>query len=98
MNDKNSPMRLGILFAAMGLGCLMGPLIADQMTDMKQPTSLQKACIFGIALEALGFLGFWYLDQFYFIFFFTLVRTAGASINWIDSSILLVRAGGALGG
>jgi len=32
MNGKNSPMLLGILFAAMGVGCAIGPLVADKFT------------------------------------------------------------------
>ena len=89
MNDKNSPIRLGMLFACVGVGCALGPLIADAWTDMKQPTSLQKACIVALALSGVGFFGVALFDPFWSICLFTLVRTAGASVNWIDSSLLL---------
>jgi MFS family permease len=89
INDKNSPGRLGFLFACMGLGCTVGPLIADRLTNMKNPASLQKACIVALGCAALGMFGMGSFDPFWSICIFTLVRSAGAAINWIDSSLLL---------
>ena len=89
MGDIHSPARLGMLFACVGVGCTLGPLLADRYTDMKQPTSLQKACICALAASALGFLAIAIFDPFWSICLFTLVRSGGASVNWIDSSILL---------
>lgn len=56
---------------------------------MKQPRSLQRVCILSLAISGLGFFGVALFDPFWSICLFTLLRTAGASVNWIDSSLLL---------
>ena len=91
--DNQSPSRLGILFACVGVGCFLGPLIADPFTDMKRPASLQKTCIVSIFLTAMGCLGMAAVadpaSQFVFIGICTVVRSLGSSTNWIYSSLLL---------
>lgn len=87
--DKNSPARLGLLFACMGVGCTIGPLVADPFTNMKEPISMQKACIVALAFTALGCLGMGLFDPFWSICAFTVVRAGGSSTNWIYSSVIL---------
>ncbi|CAB9505976.1 Pfam:DUF894 [Seminavis robusta] len=89
MDDPYTSTRLGVLFACMGFGCFLFPLMADRLVDMKHPTSIQKMCIVSLAISALGFGGIAFFEPFWCICFFTLVRAGGASVNWILSSILL---------
>ena len=89
IDDPYNAARLGTLFACTGIGCLVGPLLADQLTDMKQTTSLQIACITSMAASSMGFACVAFFDPFWTICLFSVFRAAGASVNWIDSSILL---------
>jgi len=81
--------RLGLLFAAVGVGCLVGPLIADRYTDMSCPKTLQLACLHSILLVALGSLFMGLLSPFWIICVLSGIRSMGQSIVWIDSSLLL---------
>jgi MFS family permease len=89
IKDSHSSERLGVLFAIVGIGCLLGPLVADRMTDMSNPSSLQLACVVSMAIETLGSLGMAAFNPFWCICFMTGVRAAGSSVLWVDSSLLL---------
>jgi hypothetical protein len=56
---------------------------------MKNVLSLFNACIISFALEAIACLGMGYFDSFFLIEVCTVLRSAAASIAWIDSSVLL---------
>jgi len=88
-DEKGSSIRLGVLFACMGAGCFFAPLIAERFTDMKNMRSLQIACIVGYALITFGMAGMGYYPDFVVICLFTMLRSSGSSIMWINSSILL---------
>ena len=81
--------KLGILFTSTGAGCIVGPVIADRLTRMDVPASLQKACICGLAIASSGCIGMSFTLPFPFVCLFTAVRSAGDSINWVDSSLLI---------
>ena len=82
--------RLGILFGCVGVGCLVGPLVLDPFTDMTRPASLQVACIFSMGLVALGALLMGLCHRYFWMTcLFTAVRSSGASVLWINSSLLL---------
>ena len=87
--DMPSGEKLGILFASTGAGCILGPVIADRFTRMDMPSSLQSACICGFAVASLGCIGMSFVLPIPFVCLFTAVRSAGDSINWVDSSLLL---------
>lgn len=89
ISDNDSPMRLGMLFACMGIGCTLFPLIADAWTDMKEPISIQRASIGALFIETLGLFGVAFFHPFWSVCAFTLARAGGGCANWIDSLILL---------
>ena len=89
-NDKSgNSERLGALFFCVGFGCLIGPIISDYWTSMKNHMSILNACVIAFAVEAIGCLGMGYFQPFYLACVFTVIRAAGSSIAWIDSSVLL---------
>ena len=88
-NEVKSSRHLGILFFCVGFGCLIGPLIADHWTDMKNLITILDVCVVTYVIQAIGLLGMGYFDPFLMTCFFTIVRTAGSSIAWIDSSVIL---------
>ena len=86
-----SSQRLGYIFAFAGIGCLIGPLLADQMTSMEFPYTIQRACVVGIVFGTCGCvaIGLVANKSFWSLLLFTSVRTMGSSAVWIYSSLLL---------
>lgn len=81
--------RLGILFAFVGIGCFLGPIIAEPCSHMGNISSLERSCLISFSLMALGCYGMWRFDHFILICISTSVRSAGSSVVWIYSSLLL---------
>ena len=86
---EGSSGRLGILFASVGVGCFVGPVVIEKVTDVEKTTSLEMACIVSYLLLGLGYFGMAGIEGFTSICFFNAVRAAGSSIVWIYSSLLL---------
>ena len=89
INLDNSSQRLGILFAFVGAGCITGPIIIESCTHMDKILSLERACLISFFLMALGYYGLWQFDKFILICIFSSVRSSGANIVWVYSSLLL---------
>lgn len=89
INLDGSSQRLGILFAIVGVGCILGPIIIEPCTQMDNISSLERACLISYLLMALGCYGMWLFDHFILICIFSAVRSAGANIVWVYSSLLL---------
>lgn len=49
-----SNRRLGIIFASVGVGCFIGPLVPDQVTRMGDPTSLKIVCLSSFFCMGIG--------------------------------------------
>ena len=93
VSSATSSQKLGVLFACMGLGCLVGPLMAEPFVTMERPTTLQLGCITGYGFIALGYFGWEFWDPLKFPFWHLGItaglRSMGASIIWTHSSLLL---------
>ena len=89
INLDSSSQRLGILFAFVGVGCVIGPVIIEPCTHMDKISSLERACLISYFLMALGCYGLWQFDEFILICIFSAVRSAGSNIVWVYSSLLL---------
>jgi MFS family permease len=46
INHEGSSQRLGIIFAFVGIGCILGPIISEPCTYMDNISSLERACLF----------------------------------------------------
>jgi len=88
-SSDSSSRRLGILFAVVGVGCVLGPIIIEPCTHMDKLSSLERACLISYFLMALGCYGLWQFDEFILICIFSAVRSAGSNIVWVYSSLLL---------
>lgn len=86
---EGSSERLGILFAFVGIGCFVGPLITELFTDTENPSSLEGACLASYLSMVFGCWGLAKVQGFIWICIFTSVRAAGSSIIWIYSTLLL---------
>lgn len=89
LKELDTEQKLGILFSITGIGCILGPLVADPLTNIGQPRALQLACIWGFVAVTIGCFGIGIFHPFWSVCFFTAVRSAGAGILWLDSQFLL---------
>jgi MFS family permease len=86
---KGRPFRLGILFACSGIGCLLGPMLVDPYTDVARPKTLQFTCVASFIFLTIGSIVLGFSTSFWIACTFTLIRAAGSSVLWINSSILI---------
>jgi MFS family permease len=77
------PQRLGYMFSAIGIGCLIGPII------MPPRRCYLSACIGSYFVLALGYGCMAWSKSFWWKCFWTLIRSSGTAVLWVDSSILL---------
>jgi hypothetical protein len=85
--DRNR--KVGILFSVVGIGCLLGPLIAEPYVDVERPTTVQLSCVIAFGISALGYFGWIIESPFWCLSLVALFRSAGSSIIWINSTLLL---------
>lgn len=76
---EGSSQRLGMLFAFVGVGCFLGPLIVDRFTRMDDVRSLERACMGSFLLMVIGCYGLSCVEGFMWVCAFTSVRSAGSS-------------------
>ena len=85
----SSNRKLGILFSLVGIGCLVGPLIAEPWVHVERPITLQISCIISFGLSALGYFGWASIPYFWSTAIFAVIRAAGSSNIWIHSTLML---------
>ena len=79
---------MAILWAAFGIGAIVGPLIANRFSD-DSVSVLRRLIGVGFALIAIGWL-FWGLaPSLELLALAVLVRAMGGSINWTYSSVII---------
>eukprot|EP00956_Cyclotella_meneghiniana_P028853 scaffold68283_cov86-Cyclotella_meneghiniana.AAC.1 len=86
-----SSERLGILFASQGIGCIVGPVVIETVTDMEKISSLEAACVVSYLLLGLGYFGMAGIEGLVPLCVFNSVRSAGSNIIYIYSSLMLQR-------
>lgn len=86
---EGSSARLGIMFAAMGVGCLMGPFVSAPFTDLNKPKSLQLSCIYAFGISIFGLLMMSIFRPFWLLCVFSGIRAMGSTIAWTNSSLLI---------
>jgi MFS family permease len=87
--QEEQSKKLGILFLSVGLGCLIGPILFEPFTRMDKPRTVLRACVLSFIFQAVGCFAMGYFRPFGFTIISTIVRSAGSSVLWIDSQVLL---------
>lgn len=88
--EGNASLRMGAIFAASGIGCLLGPLGADYAKGETPPASyLQLGFIGGLSFLTAGYFALGLTQNFLLICLISVFRAAGSSLLWIDSSVIL---------
>lgn len=89
-NESLASLRLGLLFGGMGIGCFVGPVVAERFVFMDRPETLQQSCIISIGISAMMcFLMGIPQVPFAALCVLTGIRAAGVSIAWINSCLLI---------
>lgn len=90
-NDEvESGRRLGIIYSAQGVGCLLGPILANVfIVDGKKPQTQQFACVLAFAIGILGWAGIANSTTFELVCFFNFVRCLGTATIYLNSTLLL---------
>lgn len=88
-DESATSRRIGALYSFAGLGCLLGPPIANCFTDLNRPATLQVACIGAFAFMVIGWTGIAHAPNFAFVCFYASVRSFGSAIVWVDSTLIL---------
>lgn len=79
---------LGIMFAAAGIGAVIGPLIGNRLTDGTTRT-LRWAILAGYLFIPLGWLVMGLAPSLWVASLGILLRLMGSSVNWTYSSVLI---------
>lgn len=90
-NEAESSKRMGSIYSSVGLGCLIGPILANStVVDGRRPRTLQLAVVGAMAVMTSGWIGIaTNVTSFKAICAFTSVRTVGSAIIWLFSTLLL---------
>jgi hypothetical protein len=91
-HPAKTSLHMGLATSVIGSGCLLGPLLLNYLglADAARPWTLQRACIFGLALQTLGWLAIGVTAQTFEVFLAcTLIRTMGSGIVWTNATLML---------
>ena len=89
-NEMLTSQRIGNMYSCIGIGCLLGPIVANTFfVDGKRPITMQIVCIGAFAIIIVG----WFLvanaPTFKLVCLFTIFRTMGSAIIWFNATLLL---------
>lgn len=79
---------MAILWAAFGIGAIIGPLITNRFSDDSVPV-LRRLIIVGFAMIVLGWLLWGLAPSLELLVFAVVVRAMGGSVNWTYSSVMI---------
>ncbi len=85
---SNSSATLGLIYAAIGIGTGLAPLIARQYTAENQK-AMRAAITAAFALSVFGFLGVAWSPNLPVLLLMSMFRSAGSGVLWVFSSALL---------
>ncbi len=89
-NEAATSKRMGMLYSSIGIGCLVGPILANlTIVDAKRPVTLQLSCIYALVFMTGGWFGLASSrHSFASVCFFTGLRTIGSAVMWLFSTLL----------
>lgn len=87
--ESGTSVHMGLVFSFIGLGCFVGPTVANHFTDTSRPRTLLLVSLVGMCFQLASWLGMWQAHNFEMFLFFTVVRAVGSSIIWVNSTLLL---------
>lgn len=89
-DEAETSFAMGLTFAVLGLGSFLGPTMLNVITDAKKPATVQRSCVLGFLIAAIGWYTVGMASSFGYIFLAaTFLRAIGTSTIWILSTLLL---------
>ena len=85
---RDGSASIGLLYAARGLGALIGPIVARWMTD-GSPRTMRRAITISFFVSALFYLLFAVAPVLGLAMLFVVGAHAGGSVQWVFSTTLL---------
>lgn len=85
---RDGAASIGLLYAARGLGALIGPIIAGRIT-IGEPRTMRKAITIAFFVSAGFYLLFAHSSAFFIALICVLGAHSGGSIQWVFSTTLL---------
>lgn len=95
VNNELQSELLGVLFACVGIGALLGPLVSDPCVNMERLVTVQRLCVVSFGVMSIGYLGIGASWTFPLLCLSTIVRASGMAVAWIDSTLLIQVSRGA---
>jgi len=89
VEEGKSSVRTGLLFSVVGIGCLIGPTLANVVTDANKPRTLQLAGVTGLLILTCGWFAISFAPNFAWFLVCTVFRTMGSAIVWVFSTMIL---------
>jgi MFS family permease len=89
-DPSKTSLKLGLLFGSVGVGCILGSLITDALSDPSFPRRIVRVCLGGFSCIFVAM--FWMAatpDLFVSLCFSTVIRSIGTAIVWINSTLLI---------
>jgi MFS family permease len=84
----DADLTMGVLFAATGVGCQLGPMLWNYCTPQREQL-LIRAIVFAFAHMAFSYLIMAVATDVYVVLLATIIRTIGASVLYIYSTLLV---------
>jgi hypothetical protein len=90
-DEEASSWHMGLLFSAIGAGCMTGPVLINYFTNAQRPYTLQRAHWIGLCFLTGGWFAISAVrdDSFGAFLICTLFRSMGSGISWVNSTVLL---------
>ena len=85
---ENGTTSVGLLYAAFGLGAVVGPLVIDRFND-QSVRKMRRLISVGYALIALGWFLFGIAPILELAWVAVLIKAMGSSVYWTYSSVIL---------
>ena len=89
-DPSKTSLKLGVLFGCVGVGCILGSMVTDAISDLSFPRRIARLSIGGFFCTFVAM--FWMAatpDAFASLCASTVIRTIGTSIVWINSTLLI---------
>merc|ERR1712159_971980 len=87
---SKTSLKLGILFGCTGIGCILGSVITDAISNLSFPRRIARLCLSGFCFMFVAL--FWMgatSDIFASLCLSSIFRCIGSSIVWINSTLLI---------
>uniref|UniRef100_A0A7S4ER63 Major facilitator superfamily (MFS) profile domain-containing protein n=1 Tax=Pseudo-nitzschia australis TaxID=44445 RepID=A0A7S4ER63_9STRA len=89
-NLSLTSLKLGILFGSIGVGCIIGSILTDVLSSLSRPKRIVKLCLMGYVSMSIGLFQMALFPNFFAsICISGVVRSMGASVIWINSTLLV---------